>query len=79
MGQIDLARLIKDSQGWLLELGEVKSSAVGIEQMERFQKRRLLATQLFLAGLLGYRTKLTRLVGIVLVLQNIQTFINLSV
>ena len=59
LGQIDLARLKKDQQGWMVEIGEVKSSVIGEEQMERFQKKRLYSTQHFLAGLFGYRTKLS--------------------
>src|SRR5687768_12976102 len=37
LGQIDLARLVKDRAGWLLEIGEVKSSDVGVEMLARSQ------------------------------------------
>lgn len=63
LGQIDLARIRKDKEGWLLEIGEVKSSEVGEEQFLRFQKSRLMNAQKFLAGLFGHRSKLIRLVG----------------
>ncbi len=63
LGQIDLSRIRKDREGWLLEIGEVKSSEVGAFQMERFQKMRLYAAQKFLSGLFGFRSKLIRLVG----------------
>lgn len=62
LGQIDLARIKKDREGWILEIGEVKSSMVGEEQMERFQKRRLFSSQRFLAGLFGHRTKLVSMI-----------------
>jgi hypothetical protein len=62
LGQIDIARLKKDKDGWLLEIGEVKSSVQGLEQMERSQKKRLLSAQKFLSGLFGYRSRLIRLV-----------------
>lgn len=58
LGQIDLARLVKDKEGWVLEMGEVKSSEVGGEQMLRSQRSRLFSAQRFLAGLFGHRTKL---------------------
>lgn len=58
LGQIDLARLQKDKEGWILEVGEVKSSEIGVASMEHFQKRRLFSSQRFLAGLFGLRTKL---------------------
>ncbi|MCM2348480.1 MAG: hypothetical protein NDI69_00575 [Bacteriovoracaceae bacterium] len=63
LGQIDLARIRKDKDGWLLEIAEVKSSEVGEEQFLRFQKSRLMNAQKFLAGLFGHRSKLIRLVG----------------
>jgi hypothetical protein len=63
LGQIDLARLIKDGEGWVVELAEVKSSSVGLESMERAQKRRLMSSQQFLASLFGHRTKLLRMIG----------------
>jgi len=63
LGQIDLARLIKDGEGWVVELAEVKSSRVGLESMERSQKRRLSSSQQFLAALFGHRTKLLQMIG----------------
>jgi len=62
MGQIDLARIIKNRGEWLIEIGEVKSSSVGEYQMEKCQIRRLFSSQHFLAGLFGHRTKLIRLI-----------------
>lgn len=62
LGQIDLARLKKDREDWVLEVGEVKSSELGVELMIRSQMRRLLAAQRFLSSLFGHRTKLVRLV-----------------
>ncbi len=62
LGQLDLARLKKDKLGWVLEIGEVKSSAVGEELMERSQLKRLYSAQHFLAGLFGHRTKLLRMI-----------------
>lgn len=63
MGQVDLARMIKQKEDWLIEVGEVKSSDVGVEASQRFQKFRLLASCDFLGRLLGRRVKLTKLVG----------------
>jgi hypothetical protein len=63
LGQIDLGRIRKDPEGWLIELGEVKSSQVGAFQMERFQKLRLYAAQKFLSGVFGFRSRLVRLLG----------------
>jgi hypothetical protein len=61
LGQLDLARVIRDSEGWVVEIGEVKSSAMGEEQMQRGQKKRLFSSQHFLAGLFGHRTRLLSL------------------
>lgn len=58
LGQIDLARLIKDKNEWLLEIGEVKSSTTGQQQMERLQKLRLYSTQSFLGAIFGYHSRL---------------------
>lgn len=63
MGQIDLARLIKERDGWCLEVAEVKNSQMGAENFERFQKKRLWSAIRFLSGLFGNRGKLTILVG----------------
>ena len=61
LGQIDLARISVDREGWLIEIGEVKSSQVGIEQMERSQKKRLFSSQRFLTGIFGHRSRLLSL------------------
>jgi hypothetical protein len=62
LGQIDLARLKKDREGWILEVGEVKSSEVGVKQMEIRQASRIISSQNFLAKIFGFRTKLIRIV-----------------
>jgi hypothetical protein len=59
LGQIDLARFMKSQKSWVLELGEVKSSALGLEQMGRSQKKRLLNSLHFLGGLFGHEAKLS--------------------
>lgn len=61
LGQLDLVRLKRDQLGWLLEVGEVKSSSMGIENMERFQKRRINSAQNFLSGIFSARTRLIKL------------------
>ncbi len=61
LGQLDLVRIKKDQSGWLLEVGEVKSSSIGIENMERAQKKRIHAAQNFLAGIFSARTRLIHL------------------
>jgi hypothetical protein len=58
LGQIDLARISVDREGWVIEIGEVKSSSIGLEQMERAQKRRLFSSQHFLSGIFGHRSRL---------------------
>src|SRR4051812_17110668 len=58
LGQLDLGRIKKDREGWILEIAEVKSSEVGEQQMERFQKQRLFGTQSFLSGIFGFRSRL---------------------
>ncbi|MGE3608170.1 MAG: hypothetical protein AB7I27_01185 [Bacteriovoracaceae bacterium] len=63
LGQIDLARISKTKRGWLLEIGEVKSSEVGLEEMEKFQLKRLYSTQNFLSALFGFSSKLIRLIS----------------
>ena len=62
LGQLDLARLIKDKDGWIIEVGEVKSSEIGVEQMEMFQRGRIFSSQRFLAAILGYRTRMKSIV-----------------
>lgn len=61
LGQLDLVRMIKDTEGYLIEIGEVKSSLVGEEMLIRGQRKRLYAAQNFLSSLLGRRSKLTHL------------------
>jgi hypothetical protein len=61
LGQIDLARLIKDRNGWILEIGEVKSSLMGEEHMLKQQQKRIFFAQNFLAALFGHRTKFVRM------------------
>lgn len=51
----------KDKEGWLLEIGEVKSSGIGEAGSQLTQIGRLFSSQCFLAGLLGCRTKLISL------------------
>jgi hypothetical protein len=48
---------------WMVELAEVKSSAVGAEMLMRGQGRRLFDSLRFISGLFGYKTKLIKLVG----------------
>lgn len=62
LGQVDLSRLKKDREGWVIEVGEVKSSQVGEEQMLRFQRQRIFSAQNFLSAIFGHRTKLLRLI-----------------
>jgi hypothetical protein len=61
LGQLDLVRLKKDLGGWMLEVGEVKSSMIGLESMERSQKKRISAAQNFLSGIFSARTRLLKL------------------
>jgi hypothetical protein len=61
LGQIDLARLREDKGGWIVEIGEVKSSQLGFANMEAHQKGRIMSTQSFLSALFGHRTKLLRI------------------
>jgi hypothetical protein len=61
LGQLDLVRLKKNPSGWLLEVGEVKSSAMGVENMLRAQRSRIFSAQNFLAGIFGAHTRLIKL------------------
>lgn len=63
LGQIDLARMKKDREGWLIEIAEVKSSDIGVENILRGQRRRLFSAQNFLSGVFGFRSRFIRLVG----------------
>ena len=64
LGQIDVCRLIKEKSGWTLEIGEIKSSELGVEAMTRGQRTRLFGSLQFLTQLFGARGKLTSLVGL---------------
>lgn len=57
LGQLDLIRLNKDKQGWMLEVAEVKSSQTGAEASLRGQRSRIFSAQNFLSSLLGVRTR----------------------
>jgi hypothetical protein len=63
LGQLDLVRISKDKCGWIIEIGEVKSSRLGIESAQKVQKLRLLASGRFISGLFGARLKFTAFVG----------------
>jgi hypothetical protein len=63
MGQIDLARIVKEKGAWMIELGEVKSSCVGEEQWFRRQKSRLQKSQIFLSALLGHSGRIFSIKG----------------
>ena len=62
LGQIDLAKIIKDEGGWKIEIAEVKSSKIGEENILRGQRSRLFSSQNFLSGLFGFRSRLIHLV-----------------
>ena len=62
LGQIDLARIVKENNQWKIEVGEVKSSSVGEEMMLRGQRMRLHSAQNFLSGLFGFPSILIRLI-----------------
>lgn len=61
LGQLDLVALEKKNNNWILEVAEVKSSAVGVENLARAQYRRIRGAQNFLAGILGVSTRLRHL------------------
>lgn len=61
LGQIDLGRVNKDREGWLVEVAEVKSQNKGILMMGHFQKQRLLLSIKFITALMGSRGKLVLL------------------
>jgi hypothetical protein len=63
LGQIDLARLVKKRNDWVIEVMEVKSSQIGIETIEMGQGQRLRGSLVFLSSLFGYPAKLIKLVG----------------
>jgi hypothetical protein len=61
LGQIDLGRMIKDRDGWVVEVAEVKSQDKGILMMGHQQKQRLRYSLKFITALLGCRGKLVLL------------------
>ena len=63
LGQIDLARMLRDHDGHKIEVAEVKSSKTGEEASLRSQRQRLMASTSYLASLFGVRIKLTTLIG----------------
>jgi hypothetical protein len=63
LGQIDLAKLCRDQQGWLLEVAEVKSSIVGAHSSLKGQKVRIFRAASFLGAILSARVKVTDIVG----------------
>jgi hypothetical protein len=62
LGQLDLARLVK-KDSWVIEIAEVKSSDMGVENFERGQRKRIVSAGNFLSGMFGYPVKFIRLVG----------------
>jgi len=79
LGQVDVARMIKQYGGWVIEVGEVKSSLVGSESMLRNQMNRLRNSQYFLSGLFGAPSRFIEIVGQLFVLQILLMFITLRV
>jgi ribonuclease HII len=63
LGQLDLVKISKDQYGRIIEIGEVKSSPLGIQSAQKGQKLRLLASGRFFSWLIGARLKFTALVG----------------
>ena len=63
LGQLDLVKMYKDKYGWIIEIGEVKSSLLGIASAQKGQKLRVLGSGRFISGLLSARLKFTALVG----------------
>lgn len=69
LGQVDVARLVKDQDGWLIELIEVKSSLLGQAYLGQAQKIRLNRSGEFLGSLFGHRVRLIKKVGKLFLLQ----------
>ncbi|HXH29620.1 MAG TPA: hypothetical protein VNJ01_02295 [Bacteriovoracaceae bacterium] len=63
LGQIDLSKLTRLQDEWIIEIVEVKSSQLGAASMERIQKLRLQDSQRFVSAVFGLRSKLMNLVG----------------
>lgn len=57
LGQIDLARM-KKKNSWVIEIGEVKSSDVGVEVFLRGQRMRLFQSLRFLSSIFGAPSRL---------------------
>ncbi len=62
LGQIDLARINK-KDNWLIEIAEVKSSAMGFEALQRGQRKRIILAGNFFSGIFGHPIRFIRLVG----------------
>lgn len=63
LGQLDLARASRDQGGWFLEVAEVKSSQIGVQNQIYGQNKRISSSLAFLSSLLGMRGKFISLVG----------------
>lgn len=61
LGQLDLVALEKKNNNWILEVAEVKSSVMGVENLARSQYKRIREAQNFLAGIFGVATRLRHL------------------
>lgn len=55
--------MVKKRGEWVIEIAEVKSSDVGLETLERGQRKRILGAGNFLSGIFGASIKFIRLVG----------------
>ncbi len=62
MGQLDLVKLVKKRNEWLIIVAEVKSSAVGAEALMAGQRSRILSAAHFLSGVFGYASLMQGLV-----------------
>ncbi len=54
LGQLDLVRIHKGEEGWLIEVVEVKSSLTGGQALLRGQRARIIHAANFLAGVFGH-------------------------
>jgi hypothetical protein len=62
LGQLDLVRMRK-KESWIVEIAEVKSSAVGAEAILRGQRKRILLAGNFLSGIFGAPVIILSLIG----------------
>ena len=62
LGQLDLVRM-KKKDSWVIEIAEVKSSAVGEEEFLRGQRKRVLSAGNFLCGIFGAPVRFINLMG----------------